>query len=97
MEMETIDKLCCNCIHYLHGQLENPCAKGAKSVGYLKEGCWRWQTDKEEEKEMPTMYCPECQQYLGIDKFYKIKGKCQPICRKCLPWKERRQKVAKQD
>lgn len=92
MAMETTDKLCCNCAHYMHGQIESPCAKGMRQVGYLRQGCWRWQTDKEEEKEMPTMFCPECGQHLPLEKFYQLKGEYLPICRKCLPWDKRRKK-----
>lgn len=80
--METIDKLCCNCIHYLHGQLETPCAKNVNSVGYLKEGCWRWQSEKGE-REIPTKKCSICGEVKEIDKFGITKGRYNHYCNAC--------------
>ena len=82
MEMGTTDRLCCNCIHYLHGQLENPCAKGMSKVGYLQPGCWRWQSEKGE-REMPTKKCSICGEVKEIEKFTIAKGKVQDYCKAC--------------
>jgi hypothetical protein len=82
--------LCCECIHYLHGVVNEPCAKHNKRVGYLKEGCWRWETNKDaEEKEMPTKKCAECGQVLPIEEFYAnahSKDRLSACCKKCKPW-----------
>ena len=93
MGMGTIDKICCNCIHYLHGQLDNPCAKGVSSVGYLNEGCWRWKSKNGESIEMPTKKCGICGEVLTIDNFYKKKKTPDGLsfaCKKCRSWKEAR-------
>lgn len=96
MGMETTDKLCCNCIHYLHGVLENPCAKDVKSVGYLKEGCWRWA--KEKEAEIPTKVCSICGQEKTLDAFTHAKGVIQPYCKACrLVYKESKKRKNKCD
>jgi hypothetical protein len=53
MEMETTDRLCCNCHHYRLGHLEEPCNQGNKKCGYLKEGCGKWEGRRERAEETP--------------------------------------------
>ena len=73
----------------MHGQLENPCAKGMRGVGYLQPGCWRWET-KESEMEMPTKKCSVCGEVKPIDQFPFNKG-YTPYCKACKSaWKEAR-------
>lgn len=82
---------CCNCIHYLHGLTENPCAVGMKKVGYLREGCWRWQVDRSQEVTMPTRVCGICGRTLPIEQFYVqafSKDGYSYECKECLPWRE---------
>ena len=94
MEMGTTDRLCCNCIHYLHGQLENPCAKGMSKVGYLQPGCWRWA--KEKEGETPTKVCSICGHEKTLDAFTHAKGVIQPYCKACrFAYKESRKRKKK--
>lgn len=93
MGMETIDRICCNCIHYLHGRLENPCAEGNSHVGYLHKGCWRWESENGKGVEMPTKKCGICGEVLPIDKFYKRRENPDGLsfaCKKCRNWKEAR-------
>lgn len=92
-----MEKLCCNCVHYKHGQLENPCNAGNTKVGYLKKGCWKWSRDENEEKEVPTKVCEKCGQVLPITQFYKYKwGKLRDgytdVCKDCESWTETRRK-----
>lgn len=82
MEKETIDRICCNCIHYLHGQLESPCAKDNPNVGYLHEGCWRWQSEKGE-LVIPTKQCSVCGEVKPINKFVRFKDKYKSFCIEC--------------
>lgn len=87
--------LCCECIHYLHGHEEEPCAKGNNKVGYLKEGCWRWQGGTDDNVEMPTKRCPLCGEDLTIDKFYKekySKDGLSRLCKKCHKKEKKRKK-----
>ena len=37
-----MEKICYDCADYCRGQLENPCQRGNRHVGYLKENmrCW---------------------------------------------------------
>jgi len=95
--METTDKLCCNCIHYLHGQLENPCAKGMSKVGYLQPGCWRWESENGKGVEMPTKVCSICGQEKTLDDFTHAKGVIQPYCKACrLVYKATRKRKKKE-
>ena len=96
MGMETTDKLCCNCIHYLHGQLENPCVKEVSSVGYLKEGCWRWQSEKGE-REIPTKKCSICGEVKEIEKFGITKGRYNHYCNACRKIYRESKKRKKED
>ena len=93
MGMETTDKLCCNCIHYLHGQLENPCAKRMSKVGYLQPGCWRWESENGKGVEMPTKKCSICGEVKEIEKFGIDKGRYNHYCKACrLVYKESRKR-----
>ena len=90
--MEKVQKICCYCIHYRHGDLEDPCAKGQKKCGYLHVGCWRWQSESGKEIEMPTKVCSICGKELTIDKFYVDStkpGGYSPACKKCFSWKDK--------
>jgi hypothetical protein len=75
--------LCCECIHYIHGKDENPCAKGSCKVGYLKEGCWQWQGGKDDQVQIPTKRCPVCGETFTIDKFFKAKVNKDGLSRCC--------------
>lgn len=97
MEMETTDRLCCDCIHYLHGQLENPCAKGHTKVGYLLEGCWRWQSKDGTEVEMPTRKCSIYGEVKEIDKFGIDKGRYNHYCKACRAKYRESKKRKKED
>lgn len=77
--------LCCDCIYYKHGVLENPCERGNAKCGYLKEGCWQW-SKVVEEREMPTKRCAQCHEVLPIKEFYKYPwspDKLSYICKAC--------------
>lgn len=90
--METIDRLCCDCVHYLHGQLENPCAKGMKCVGYLKQGCWMFKAEGEEDTVLKRK-CSICGEFKDITSFVYSKGEYQKYCRVCKPiYKESRRR-----
>ena len=96
MAMGTIDKLCCNCIHYLHGQLESPCAKQMRSVGYLQPGCWRWERE-ENQAETPTKTCSICGETKEITEFVSDKGRYTHYCKACrLVYKESRKRKKKE-
>ena len=96
MGMGTIDKICCNCIHYLHGQLENPCAKGMHKVGYLQPGCWRWESENGKGVEMPTKKCSICGEVKEITEFVYDKGKYTHYCKACrLVYNESRKRKKK--
>ena len=82
MGTETIDKLCCNCIYYLHGQLENPCAKNSNYVGYLREGCWRWKSEKGED-EVYMKRCSRCGEELPTTMFARYKKQYTNLCKNC--------------
>ena len=98
MAQAVNEKYCYNCAHYLHGQLENPCAKDQIRVGYLLAGCWKWQGEKSsEENEMPTKVCPICGKDLTIDNFYRQISSLDGLsaaCKMCKPkyWKDRKRK-----
>ena len=88
MEMETTDNYyCCDCIHYLHGQLEQPCAKSHPYVGYLNRGCHRWE-DKHGNKipRIKSKVCKVCGQELPMKAFAMTKktaDKRADVCREC--------------
>ena len=97
MGMETTDKLCYNCIHYLHGQLENPCAKGMSKVGYLQPGCWRWESENGKGIEMTTKKCSICGEVKEIEKFGITKGRYNHYCKACRKiYKESRKRKKKE-
>lgn len=102
MGMETTGKgLCCECVFYLHGQIENPCAKGVACVGYLKQGCHWWKNEEGSTAEMPTMICSVCGKELTIDQFNRDKAKPTgyfSYCKKCRKEKQlqRKQSLAQE-
>ena len=96
MEMETTDKLCCDCAHYLHGLLHNPCAKGMRCVGYLNKGCWQF---KEEDCEdvVLTKKCSICGEVKEITEFVYDRGYTH-YCKACKPiYKESRRRKPKEN
>lgn len=103
MEMETTGRgLCCECIHYLHGQIENPCAYNVRTVGYLKTGCWRWQSSEDSAPRKATKVCSRCGKELSIEMFSEVKfgadgyaNECD-ICRKKKNEERRKRLKAKQ-
>lgn len=95
MEMETTDKYCCDCAYYLHGVLENPCAKNMSCVGYLQVGCWRWRKSKDDAAD-ETKICSICGEEKTLDKFTLKKGVPQHYCKACrLEYKARRKRKKK--
>lgn len=98
MAMETTGKYCCECIHYLHGVLENPCKYNMRSVGYLNQGCWRWESENGTGVEMPTKKCSICGEVKEIAEFVYDKGKYTHYCKACrLVYKERKKRRNKCD
>lgn len=96
MEMETTDKnyYCCECIHYLHGQLEQPCEKSNPYVGYLNRGCDKWENDKGEKIPVKnTKVCKVCGQELPKKAFSvtkKTADKRMDVCKECNKKKKKR-------
>lgn len=90
--MGTIGKVCCDCVHYQHGNTEDPCRKGQRNCGYLHPGCWRWKSEDGKEVEMPTKVCSICGMELTIDNFYMKKNTMDgysSACKSCFSHKER--------
>lgn len=90
-------KLCCNCIHYVHGKYEEPCAKGNKYCGYLKEECYKWEKEPGEADRVIYKKCSICNELLPLDKFFKrrdSKDGYSDFCKICRPqyWNERKKK-----
>ena len=89
--METTGKFywCCDCIHYLHGRDEQPCAKGHPYVGYLATGCHRWQNKEGERKPVIThKVCSVCGRNLPVKHFSRQRGTQDYLskrCRDCHP------------
>ena len=100
MGKETTDRgLCCECVHYIHGQLETPCVKGEKKVGYLKQGCWRWQAEESEENQVPLKGCRVCGKLLPITEFYAYpysRDGRRYECKNCMK-KEKQHKTDKKN
>lgn len=93
--MGIIGKVCCDCIHYRHGDINDPCEKGQKKCGYLHVGCWMWKSENGKDVEMPTKVCSICGQELTIDHFYKeVKkpGGYSSACKSCFSYKDKRRK-----
>ena len=93
--MGIIGKVCCDCIHYRHGDTEDPCKKGNKKCGYLHVGCWRWESVDGKKAIMPTKVCSICGQELPIDKFYVDSAKpggYSPACKACFSWRDKIEK-----
>lgn len=49
-----MDRICGECENYVKGSLENPCSKGNRYCGYLREGMNCWEPDVKEEEEIPV-------------------------------------------
>ena len=100
--MATIGKgLCCECVFYLHGQTENPCAKGVAYVGYLKQGCHLWRNEDGSKAEVTKKICSICGKELTIDKFNRDRTKPTGYfnyCKKCRKEKQlqRKQSLAQE-
>lgn len=93
--MGIIGKVCCDCIHYRHGDINDPCEKGQKKCGYLHVGCWMWKSENGKDVEMPTKVCSICGQELTIDHFYKEANKpggYSSACKSCFSYKDKRRK-----
>lgn len=84
-----MDKICGECAHYLHGQLENPCAKGNRFVGYLLENKVCWESKEEESlEETATKVCAKCGMELPIKMFYSTRTTADHltnVCKLCKP------------
>ena len=93
---------CCECIHYIHGQLNQPCAKGCSSVGYLNEGCHRWE-DKEGLKKPRITHkvCSVCGKSLPLSEFYRNKDnkdRLTKACKTCKPrWEQKPERVVEKE
>lgn len=84
-----MNKICGECAHYLHGQLENPCAKGNRFVGYLLENkvCWE-SKEGESDEATATKVCAKCGKELSVKMFYKTKltpDHLTNVCKLCKP------------
>lgn len=84
-------KICGECMHYLHGQLESPCGKGDKFCGYLIENknCWE-QKEGEAIGDTRKKLCPQCGKELPAAMFYKYqytKDKLSVLCKVCKPYR----------
>lgn len=77
-----IEKYCGNCGHYQHGQLENPCSINPKYVGYLKEGCPRWEERTTVEENRSQRVCRKCGQVKHIREFTSPSSF---VCKACKP------------
>lgn len=90
--MGIIGKVCCDCIHYRHGDTEDPCIKGNKKCGYLHPGCWRWESEDGKEVIIPTKVCSICGQELPVSNFYvrkRSKDGYSPACMSCFSNKDK--------
>ena len=80
---------CCECIHYIHGQLNQPCAKGSPYVGYLNEGCHRWENkDGLKKPRITHKICSVCGKSLPVSEFYRNKDNKDRLtnaCKTCKP------------
>ena len=103
MEAETIVRYwCCECIHYIHGQLNQPCAKGSPYVGYLNEGCHRWENkDGLKKPRITHKVCSVCGKSLPVSEFYRSKDNKDRLtnaCKTCKPhWKLSPERVAEKE
>ena len=93
---------CCECIHYLHGQLNQPCAKGCSYVGYLNEGCHRWENAEGVKKPRIThKVCSVCGKSLPVSEFYRNKDNKDRLtnaCKTCKPhWKLKPERVIEKE
>lgn len=89
-----MERICGECCNYIHGKLENPCARGNTHAGYLREGmrCWGMVGDEE-----PTKVCDKCGRTLPISKFYVTKltkDNRSSTCKECAGpyWKIKNRK-----
>ena len=92
MEKETtVNKFCCDCVYYIHGQLENPCEKGCRYVGYLRQGCHRGKANKNDHTTEATKVCCICGKELPVSEFRLsrlTKDRFTEACKECYPkWK----------
>lgn len=96
MEAPANKRYCCDCVHYIPGNMEDPCARGNRKCGYLYEGCWQWKSNQNEDIETPTKKCIICNETLTIDKFYKSSKTADgytDTCRNCFSHKDRIKEV----
>lgn len=85
-----MNRICGECMHYRHGQLESPCEKGNKYCGYLIENknCWE-QEEGEAVGDTRKKVCPQCGKELPAAKFYRYpysEDKLSALCKKCKPY-----------
>lgn len=84
--MATIGRVCCDCVHYQHGNLEDPCRLGDRYAGYLRSGCFRWKSYSNESVEIQKKVCAKCGQEKPITDFgtcRKTVDKLNKLCRVC--------------
>lgn len=78
-----MEKICGECCNYIHGKLEEPCARGYRNVGYLREDMRCWGIGEFEE---PTKVCDTCGKTLPLSKFYSTrltKDNKSTTCKAC--------------
>ena len=86
-----IEKYCGNCGHYLHGMLENPCPINPKYVGYLKEGCLKWEPEGEcQEEDRTVRVCRKCGQ---VKHFREFTSPSSFVCKSCKATKVKKRKT----
>lgn len=91
-----MERICGECTNYLHGQTENPCAKGNRYVGYLQQNktCWE-KTKGEVNEDSVTKICAKCGKAQPIKLFYKTKrtkDKLSNVCKVCKPYEGKRKR-----
>lgn len=84
-----MNKICGECLHYRHGDLETPCEKGNRFCGYLRENMSCWESKEEESAEATaTKVCAKCGKELSVKMFYKTRNtpdNLTNVCKLCNP------------
>lgn len=87
-----MERICGECIHYIHGQIENPCGKGNRFVGYLQENkhCWE-RAEGEADEDLVTKRCNKCGRELPLKMFFLTRRTPDGhtnVCKECKPRKK---------
>ena len=84
-----MDRICYNCCHYQQGQIENPCSKNPRYVGYLREGCRLWsEQERGIDENNATKRCVICGKVLPVKMFHQTKETKDGLtdaCKDCKP------------